>query len=295
VASTVESGFIQLLDRLRASQAEVSSAASHRASIQGKLVEAFGATAFFRTGSFGNGTNVSGFSDVDYFAVIPRENLFADSARTLERVAEVLRQRFPQTQNIRVNSPGVQLLFGLDGAEHTEVVPVDATGLTKLGFRQFDMPNGSGGWMFSAPESHNAYVSDIDARLAGKLKPLVRFLKAWRCFRNASIRSFYLELFAAQYASGEGSIVYDIDVKALLQLLMNQQLYPFRDPRFPNDDVWIEPGGTELTRQDALNKVQMAAGWAEEAVQSRLAGNERNAFERWNLVFNYEFPAYTGY
>lgn len=294
MAVTVEGGFVQLLNRLRASRAEVTSAASHRASIQAKLVEVFGATAFFRTGSFGNGTNVSGFSDVDYFAVIPPENLYNDSALTLERVAAALRQRFPQTANIRVNSPGVQLPFGLDGAEHTEVVPVYATGLTQLGFRQFNMPDRNGGWMFSAPESHNGYVSGIDARLSGNVKPLIRFLKAWRCFRNAPIRSFYLELFAAQYADGETCIIYEIDVQRLLRRLADQQLCAFRDPRFPNDNFWIDPGGTDLMRQDALQKVRMAADWADEAVQWRLAGNDRNAFDRWRLVFNGEFPAYTG-
>lgn len=294
MAVTVEGAFGQLLDRLRASRAEVSTAASHRASIQAKLVESFGATAFFRTGSFGNGTNISGFSDVDYFAVIPREKLLADSSQTLERIASALRTRFPLTPNIRVNAPGVQLPFGLDGAEHTEVVPVDETGLTRLGFRQFDMPDRNGGWMFSAPESHNSYVGDIDARLSGRLKPLIRFLKAWRCFRSVPIRSFYLELFAAQYAEGETTIIYDIDVKALLQRLADQQLLAFQDPRFPNDYFWIEPGGSETTRQEALSRVQMAAGWAEDAVQWRLAGNVRNAFDRWRLVFNNEFPPYTG-
>ena len=35
-------------------------------------------TNFFRSGSFGYGTSVSAYSDVDYFAVIPSVNLKKD-------------------------------------------------------------------------------------------------------------------------------------------------------------------------------------------------------------------------
>ena len=36
---------------------------------------------------------------------------------------------------------------------------VDEADKTLLGFRPFDMSNGNGGWMFSAPESQDAYVT----------------------------------------------------------------------------------------------------------------------------------------
>lgn len=294
MAHDVESAFKELLDKLRSSRTELSSAASHRASIEAKLRESFGLTSFFRTGSVGNGTSISGHSDVDYFAVIPRGSLLQDSSITLERVASALRERFPLTPNIRVDSPGVQVPFGLDGAEHTEVVPVDETGATILGFRQFDMPDGNGGWRFSAPESHNAYVSTIDQRLGGKVKPLIRFLKAWRCFRNVRIRSFFLEIFAAKYADTESSIIYDIDVSLLLQRLAASCLWDLPDPRFPNDGLSISPCSSEGARIDALDKLQRASSWAAEAVQFRQNGRVSQAFDRWALVFNYEFPIYTG-
>jgi hypothetical protein len=191
---TIEDAFENFLVTIRGSAVETSAAASHRSSIKTRLEQSFGMTAFFRTGSFGNGTNVRGHSEVDYFAVIPAARLKQDSRITLAAVAADLRARFPTTSNIRVDSPGVRLPFGLDGAEAVEIVPVDQTGQTQLGFRQFDMPDGNGGWKFSAPESHNAYVSGIDKKHGGKVKPLIRFVKAWKFKRNVPIRSFYLEV-----------------------------------------------------------------------------------------------------
>lgn len=170
----------------------------------------------FRTGSFGSGTNVRRCSDVDYFAVIPTANLKQDSRTTLARVADSLRSRFSFTPNIRVNAPGVQVPFGDDGAETVKIIPVDETGNTQLGFRQFDMPDGAGGWKFSAPESHKAYVDSIDRKLNGRVKPLIRLVKAWKFFRNVPIRSFYLEMRGAANADNDSSIIFDLDVKNVL-------------------------------------------------------------------------------
>ncbi len=167
IPDSVETGFNKLLTRIRTTPAESAAAASHRKAIQSALENSFSMSAFLRTGSFGSGTNIAGYSDVDYFAVIPTNNLKQNSSTTLEEVASVLRDRFPLT-GVRINGPSVQVPFGPDGAETTEIVPVDFTGFTKLGFRQFEMPDGNGGWMFAAPESHKAYVDGVDQKHCGK-------------------------------------------------------------------------------------------------------------------------------
>jgi hypothetical protein len=47
-------------------------------------------TEFFRAGSFGNGTSVRNFSDVDYFAIIPTKHLTQNSTSSLTKVWRVL-------------------------------------------------------------------------------------------------------------------------------------------------------------------------------------------------------------
>lgn len=292
--TTVERAFDEFVTGLRSNKAELTGASSHRISIKSKLEQSFGMTAFFRSGSFGNGTNVTGYSDVDYFAVIPTANLKANSAFTLSAVAAALRERFPTTANIRVNGPAVQVPFGLDGAEHTEIIPVDATGTTVLGFRQFDMPDGNGGWMFSAPESHNAWVKHVDLQHGGRCRRLIRLLKAWRWLRGANIRSFYLEMYVTRYASAESVIIYDIDVRNVLRKLVVEGLPDIVDPRFPGDGRYLQPCATAAQRSDSLAKLATATQWANEAVDFRLGGRIPSAFGRWDLVFNYAFPIYTG-
>lgn len=71
MATTVDEGFRVFHGRLTPTQTEVDAASSHRASVEAKLNSSFGVTNFFQSGSYGNGTSVRKYSDVDYFASIP--------------------------------------------------------------------------------------------------------------------------------------------------------------------------------------------------------------------------------
>jgi len=288
----VEDAFDQFLTNLTTSRQESQSAASHRNSVEARLKADFQLTTMFRTGSFGAATNVRGYSDVDYFAVIPTKNLKANSASTLSAVADSMRARFPNTQNIRVSGLGVQIPFGDEGAERVEIIPVDLTGQTKLGFRQFDMPDEYGGWKFSAPESHKAWVDSIDSDLDGKLKPLIRLVKAWKFYRNVPIRSFYLEIRITALMSGEKAIVYGIDLRTVLNTLWNDQLADIPDPRFPNDQFALSACSSATSRTDALSKLGNAALWSDQAMQERIAEKHGAAITKLNLIYADRFPKF---
>ena len=175
-------------------------------------------TSFFRTGSFGNGTSISGYSDVDYFAEIPTDNLKENSTITLSQVRKALAKRFPNT-GVRVGCPSVVVPFGTDAKESTEVTPADYIKTTEDEHRVYDIPDCSDGWMRSSPDAHNAYVREVNEDLRFKVKPLIRFIKAWKYYRNVPISSFYLELRVAKFAEDESSIIYADDVKGVLSYL----------------------------------------------------------------------------
>ena len=88
---TVNQGFTTFLQRLTPTSGESTAAKNHRASIEACLKSNFGMTRFFRTGSFGNGTSISGHSDVDYFAEIPARNLKENSTYALREIRDALR------------------------------------------------------------------------------------------------------------------------------------------------------------------------------------------------------------
>lgn len=285
---TVDEGFLDFLTRLTPSSTETSAATSHRDSIHTLLSSWFGVRRFLRIGSFGNGTSVYGFSDVDYLACLNHETFTTDSAYTLRKVREALEYRFPNT-GVYVDSPAVVAPFGTLLAERTEVVPADDVG-ARDGYRTYDIADGIGGWMQISPDAHKEYVSNVDTKRGGKVKPLIRFIKAWKFIRSAPISSFYLELRVAKYAEGESSIIYPIDVARLLKSLSSAGLPRMQDPTGVSG--YISACKSQAAYDDALSKLATAATRAEKAEAWRHAGDIREAFEWWRLLYDNEFPTY---
>ncbi|WP_066260692.1 SMODS domain-containing nucleotidyltransferase [Hydrogenophaga flava] len=285
---SIEDGFQDFLIKLKAKAPETEAATRHRASIQQCLIGNFGLTRFVRIGSFGNGTSVSGFSDIDYLASIPTARLTQSSTYSLSKIRDALDTRFPKT-GVRVNTPAVAVPFGTYRSESTEVVPADYIGESN-GHKVYEIADGGGGWMRISPDSHNDYVARIDRRLDGKVKPLIRFIKAWKFHRSVPLSSFYLEMRVAKYAESEPSIVYDIDVARVLKSLWDHQLAKLQEPT--GFSGFVAACKSEAQREDALSKLSTAVMRAQKARKASIDGATSDAFYWWRLLYNEAFPNY---
>jgi hypothetical protein len=285
---TIDEGFRDFLSKLRASVTESDAAKKHRASVKACLENNFGLRRFTRIGSFGNGTSICGYSDVDYLACLPRDQLTNNSTYSLGKVRDALIVRFPNS-GVRVNTPAVCCPFGTVATEHTEVIPADYMGDTD-GYQVYDIADGDGGWMKTSPDAHNAYVKAVDDELGGKVKPLIRFMKAWKYYRDVPISSFYLELRVAKYAAAEKSIVYDIDVKQVFKMLWDCQLANMQDPM--GISGYIPACSTDARKETALSRLETALARAENARDAAYKEKISDAFYWWRLLYNDAFPSY---
>lgn len=286
---TIDEGFRIFHERLTPSLVESEAAKSHRKSIEKALKREFDIISFFRTGSFGNGTSLRSYSDVDYFAVIPHDNIKEDSSEMLREVKGVLSTRFSGTNIITVRSPAVVIPFGSDASETTEVVPAK-TALDDNGDLIYKIPDGNGGWMPSNPKSHNEYVNSVNNNLNKKVKPLIRFIKSWKYERTVPISSFYLELRVAKYASKESAIVYKIDIRSIFKMLSDIGLADMQDPK--GISGYISPCSTESKKEDAISKLNTVLRRVQEARDAESEGDIEKAFDKWRLALGYKFPAY---
>jgi len=141
-----------------------------------------------------------------------------------------------------------------------------------------------------SPDAHNAYVDYVDKQLGGKVKPLIRFIKAWKFYQNAPISSFYLEMRVAKFASAEKSIIYEYDVKTILCQLRDTELAAMQDPMGVSG--YIYPCKTEAFKVDALSKLNTAASRAEKARQAAASEDIKLAFDWWSKLYNDKFPSY---
>ncbi|MCO5068278.1 MAG: hypothetical protein M9910_06265 [Kiritimatiellae bacterium] len=144
--------------------------------------------------------------------------------------------------------------------------------------------------MKASPDAHNEYVRSIDNKLGGKVKPLIRFVKAWKYYRSVPISSFYLELRVAKYASSESAIIYDMDVKAVLCQLRDCGLAAMQDPMGVSG--YIAPCKSQAQLEDALSKLDTAATRAEKARECATRGDISGAFDWWQLLYGEGFPSY---
>jgi tRNA nucleotidyltransferase (CCA-adding enzyme) len=154
MAKTVEQAISDYLSRLTPLGGEAAAAKSHRESIKTCLEQSFGPIGFFRSGSFGFGTSVRGHSDVDYFAVLPRNQLAQNSTDALRSVATRLDSRFPNT-GVKVDSPAVSVPFGISPGERHEIVPVWHVKNID-GVRLFGMPDRNGAGCIQAQKRMHA-------------------------------------------------------------------------------------------------------------------------------------------
>ena len=285
---TVDEGFRDFLKKLTPSSYESDAARRHRASIEQCIKSNFGLRRFWRTGSFGNGTSVSGYSDVDYMASIPRENLNQNSSTSLNKLRTALDTRFPNT-GVRTSCPAVVVPFGTDAKETTEVTPAYYR-RTMKNFDIYGIPDCADGWMNASPDAHNAYVRSVDSKLSYKVKPLIRFIKAWKYFQNVPISSFYIELRVAKYASDKTSIAYSTAVERVFALLDDIDLAQIRDPM--GISGYISPCKSDTDLSSAKSKVSTALSRATKARKAEERGNIREAFDWWDKLFNGKFPSY---
>jgi len=244
---------------------------------------------FFRTGSFGNGTSIREYSDVDCFASIPWNKLNKNSLASLRQVRNVLKARFPNT-NVAVRAPAVLLPFGRDASESTEVVPAGFIEMDNNGNRIYAIAGRAGKWVKSSPDVHNAYVSEIDKRLSNKVKPLIRFLKAWKYYWRAPISSFYIELQVTKYASAKEYIIYSEDIKNILNQLWECRLAALQDPM--GISGYIYPCSSDAKKLVALRKIKMALSRTLIALIAESSEKIDAAFFHWNHVFRGNFPRY---
>lgn len=288
---TIDEGFRKFLKKLTPTATETEAAKNHRASIEACLKNEFGLNRFVRIGSFGNGTSISGYSDVDYLACLPNNQLSQSSTYSLSKVRDALNTRFPNT-GVRVSCPAISVPFGSTKSEAHEIVPADYL-RDSYGYKVYDIADCTGGWMNSSPDAHNTYVKSVDDKLGGKVKPLIRFIKAWKYYQNVPISSFYLELRVAKYASEESVIIYEHDVTRILCWLRDNGLPKIQDPMGVSG--YISPCKSNNDYADAISKLKTAATRSEKAREAAERNDISEAFYWWNLLYNENFPSYYYY
>lgn len=289
MARTLDEGFQIFLDDLTPDDNRPNVPEELQDRIRDCLESHFGLYAFFLGGSLLSNTHVRGSGGVDYFASLDDDRLPTDSDSFLVEVRQALGECFPE-QDVAVRAPAILAPVGLDSGREVRVIPAKLDGQTRDGHRVYAVADGMGGWMKSSPDAHSEYVTTLDIDLDGKLRPLIRLLKAWKQLREAPISSFYLEMRCVEYAADEKVIAYTVDLRRVMELLWDEQFADVQDPQ--GISGYIPARLTYAGKKAAVSKLRTALYHTGRAQEAAAEGRMEEAFQYWNRVFKEHFPAY---
>jgi len=163
----------------------------------------------FLIGSWGKDTAIRPPRDVDLYFLLPphvygrfQGHLWNRQSALLQEVKNVLSDTYPNTD---MSGDGQVVLVRFE-TYNVEVVP--AFELTNGRYWICNTRNG-GSYKETNPWAEVSYIDAVDQANNRNLRPLIRMLKAWQGYCSVPIKSFQLELLAADFLGQSPWRLYD--------------------------------------------------------------------------------------
>lgn len=234
-------------------------------------------------GSASKNTIIRPLDDIDVLAVFSNEKrawqdkYWNDSQAFIYRI----RQAYAGTKIQQVGTRGQAIRVFYQTGGHVDVAPVFYQGNDV-----YHLPDGSGGWILTAPTIANAWYADKNKALNYHLSAVVRLAKAWNRAHSKRFRSFHLETVAASTFSSLGSNYRDA-LQKFFEWAPNR-LY-VSDPGAYSGDLssYLTPTG----RQNLVDALNAAADRARKANDAEARGDHTEAKRLWRIILGSSFPS----
>lgn len=287
---TIAACFARLITKIQATPAELSRAQQYLSTIKTRLNVAFKVRRSFQGGSYSRGTFIHGGSDVDLFAVIAQSDVtwggrYKSSETVLNHFRDELNYRYANTP---VGRDAQAVVVQFSQSPSVDIVPAVFYQMTDAR-PQYLIPDGGGGWMATSPEQHNLFIRQANERSLGKLKRVAQLVRFWRQCSSTrfALSSFHIELLLASSGICRGVKSYAACVTEVLQMLAQRECRGLQDPL--GISGLIPAVKTESQRELAFASVRYARDHAKDACIADYAGDFKEAWRQWSIVFNDNF------
>ena len=237
-------------------------------------------------GSWGKGTATRPPRDVDVYFVLPYEVYCRYEERTgnrqtalLQEIKNVLSVPYPSTE-MRGDRHVVMVGFG---SYSVEVVP--AILLTDGRYWVCDTAN-QGNYKLTDPNAESKYIEQVDAANNRNLRPLIRILKSWQVYCSVPIKSFQLELVAAEFLAQSPWSQYDY-------FWFDWIVRDFFLYLHGKANCWLSiPGISEMSSLGNEWQSRTATAWARavKACENEQSNFVEAAGEEWQKIFGQDIP-----
>lgn len=162
---------------------------------------------------------------------------------------------------------------------------VDGAPVFLHGDDDYGLPGGDGSWINTAPTLANGWFTRRNADLGYNLAPLVRMVKKWNAAHSRRMRSFHLETVAGSAFSTLGSS----RQRALASFF--EWAPRWLDVSDPGGQSGVLSGYLSWNaRRELVDALESAAGRAQRALESEVAGDHTEAKRLWRIVLGSTFP-----
>lgn len=286
--------FGSLLARIEPSAADVQVYKKHRHTVTRRIKSAFATTRVELIGSYCRQSSIRHDSDIDLMPIIKvsevqRGDGWIQPTTILNHFRRELQDRYTSTKVGR-DGQAVVVRFK-DGQHPVDVVPAVFCRLEGTNkYPVYAIPSADGNWIETSPQAHNKFIRKCDERSRGKLKKVAKLIRFWRSCRTPHIplSVFHLEVLLAHEKIYVGSMSIPVCLNKAFALLASRDCRALRDPVGISGLVSV--ANTETKRDSVLSAVKLSANRAHKAVAAERAGDFKEAYRLWNLVFNHRFP-----
>jgi hypothetical protein len=292
MASTVAQAFDEFEAKLRPTDNQNARIADRRRVTEGYLRESFAASSGMQLlstkviGSADRGTIIRPIDDIDVLAVFEDEAFYkyqSDSRKFLYRVRDALSKY--RVKVVGARGQAVRLFY--DAEPHVDIVPA-----VKRDSGGYFIPSGETDWwgrhkwITTDPDEHARWMSSQNLALGSNLKPLIRLLKRWNREHSSHVRSFHLEVLAAETFGTLGSN----------RRSASQKFFEWAGGKISVKDPAGHSGDlssymTWYTRVQFRTALDAANKRAKQAIAAEDAGNCGEAARLWRIIYGPEFPA----
>lgn len=232
-------------------------------------------------GSASKNTIIRPLDDIDVLAVFSNVNkawdkYWNDSHAFIYRI----RDAYSGTLIQQVGTRGQAVRFFYKTGGHVDVAPVFSRG-----DGVYHLPDGTGGWILTAPTVAKDWFDERHRALGYGLAPLVRLAKAWNRVHSKRMRSFHLETASASMFKNLGG-----NHRSALQ-----RFFEWAPNWLDVNDPGKQGGrlGGYLTwsaRQELLTALSSAADRARRANEAEARGDHDEAKRLWRIILGSTFP-----
>ena len=201
-----------------------------------------------------------------------------DSQKFLYRVRDALNAY--RVELVGARGQAVRLFYST--TPHVDIAP-----MFQWSGGGYALPNGTGGWLTTAPDVQDAWITKRESELAANLKPMIRMIKRWNNVHGKYLKGFHIEVMIASMFAALGT---DSRASCANFFKWCPNWLGVRDPAGHGGDLSAYLSTTAKT--SVLSNLTSAHERATVANAAEKVGNHAEAIRLWRIILGDEFPAY---